>query len=75
MTVRGVGSMMEALMSDGDIRFQAVYLGYKDEREYFTKQDNDEMDRLKLWDLKEDVGYFDESDLEIAKLITNRSEE
>lgn len=75
MTVRGVDPMMEALMSDGDIRFQAVCLGYKDEREYFTKQDNDEMDRLKLWDLKEDIGYFDECDLEIAKLIANRSED
>ena len=28
---------------DGEIHYQAVYLGYKDELESFTKQENDEM--------------------------------
>lgn len=60
--------LFKVMSPDGDVRFQAVYLGYKDELENFTKQDNDKMDRIRLWDLKEDIGYFDECDLEIVKL-------
>lgn len=50
---------------NGDTRWQAVYLGHKDELDHFEKQNNDEMDKILLWDLKEDIGYFDECDLEI----------
>lgn len=60
--------LAKVMSPDGEIRFQAIYLGYKDELENFTKQDDDEMDRIMLWDLKEDIGYFDECDLEIVKL-------
>lgn len=60
--------LAKVMSPDGEIRFQAIYLGYKNELENFTKQDDDEMDRIMLWDLKEYIGYFDECDLEIAKL-------
>lgn len=60
--------LAKVMSPDGEIRFQAIYLGYKNELENFTKQDDDEMDRIMLWDLKEDIGYFDECDLEIVKL-------
>ena len=43
-------------------------MGHKDELESFTKQENDEMDRIMLWDLKEDIEYFDECDLAIVRL-------
>lgn len=60
--------LAKVMAPDGEIRYQAVYLGYKDELQSFIKQDNDEMDKIMLWDLKEDIGYFDECDLEILKL-------
>ena len=60
--------LVKVMTPNGEIRYQAVYLGYKDEPESFTKQENDEMDRIMLWDLIEDIGYFDECDLEIARL-------
>ena len=60
--------LFKVMVPSGEIRFQAVYLGYKDELENFTKQDDDEMDRIRLWDLKEDIGYFDECDLKVVEL-------
>ena len=54
---------------NGDLRWQAVYLGHKNELEQYVKQDGDEMDKIMLWDLKEDIGYFDECDLKIIQLI------
>ncbi len=66
MEIKGLAKVMAP---DGEIRYQAVYLGYKDELESFIKQENDEMDRIMLWDLKEDIGYFDECDLEIVRLL------
>nr|WP_289765924.1 NUDIX hydrolase [uncultured Acetatifactor sp.] len=60
--------LAKVMAPDGEIRYQAVYLGHKDELQNFIKQDNDEMDKIMLWDLKEDIGYFDECDLEILKL-------
>lgn len=63
---KGLAKVMDP---DGEIRYQAVYFGKKNELEKFKKQNNDEMDTILLWDLKEDIGYFDECDLEIVKLI------
>lgn len=61
--------LAKVMNPDGEIRYQAVYFGKKNELEKFKKQNNDEMDTILLWDLKEDIGYFDECDLEIVKLI------
>lgn len=60
--------LFKVMLPDGEIRYQAVYFGYIDKLENFMKQDNDEMDRIMLWDLKEEIGYFDECDLKIVKL-------
>lgn len=59
--------LVKVVAPDGETRFQAIYLGFKDELEDFKEQDSDEMDRIMLWDLKEEIGYFDECDLEVIK--------
>lgn len=61
--------LVKVMAPNGDLRWQAVYLGHKNGLEHYVKQDGDEMDKIMLWDLKEDIGYFDECDLEVAKRI------
>ena len=52
----------------GEIKYQAIFLGFLDELMPFEKFDGDEMDKLMLWDLKEDIGYVDECDLKMVEL-------
>lgn len=44
---------------DGEIKYQAVFMGVQDDLAPFEKNDNDEMEKLMLWDLNEDIGYAD----------------
>ena len=53
---------------DGATVFQAFFAGEQDELLPFVKHDGDEMDRIMLWDLKEDIGYVDECDLKMVEL-------
>lgn len=53
---------------DGAIKYQAVFLGFLDELIPFRKCNGDEMDKIMLWDLKEDIGYVDECDLKMVEL-------
>lgn len=50
----------------------AIFSCTKDEILPFIKQDNDENDEIKLWDLQEDIGYVDEIDLKIIELIQDQ---
>ena len=36
----------------------------------FIKKDDDENDEIKLWDLKESIGYVDEIDVKIIEIVT-----
>lgn len=56
----------------GEIVYMAIFLCIKDEILPFIKQDNDENDEIKLWDLQEDIGYVDEIDLKIIELIQDQ---
>lgn len=58
---------------NGEIKYQAVFLCYQDELNPFEKADNDEMDKIMLWDLKENIGYVDEIDLKILEMICETS--
>lgn len=53
---------------DGSICYQAVFQGYQEELEPFVMTEEDEMDKIRLWDLMEDIGYVDECDLKIVKM-------
>lgn len=55
----------------GKIVYTAIYYTTKDKIAEFIKNDLDENDKIMLWDLKEDIGYVDEIDKEIIKLVMN----
>lgn len=52
----------------GEIKYQAIYHCFQKKLATFEKKDNDEMDKIILWDLKQDIGYVDECDLKILEL-------
>ena len=41
------------------IKYQAIYIGYKSRLSDFIYKDNDEMKKIYLWNLKENIGYVD----------------
>lgn len=54
---------------NGEIVYMAIFLCVKDEIIPFVKKDDDENDEIKLWNLKENIGYVDEIDLKIIEII------
>ena len=50
-------------------RIEAVYLGYKNGLEDYMKQDGDELDKVMTWDLKKDIGHFDECEGEMKNML------
>jgi 8-oxo-dGTP diphosphatase len=56
--------------SRGTIKYQAVFYGTMPALAPFSHIAEDEMDKIRLWDLKEDIGYVDECDLKIVELVT-----
>ena len=56
--------------SRGLIKYQAVFTGELAELQPFIPGKGDEMERIRLWDLKEDIGYVDECDLKMALMTT-----
>ena len=59
--------------SHGKQKYQAVFLGQKEALEPFVYSENDEMSKISLWDMKEDIGYVDELDVAIVKAIETQS--
>ena len=59
--------------SRGLIKYQAVFTGELTELQPFIPAKGDEMERIRLWDLKEDIGYVDECDLKIALMVAGNS--
>lgn len=53
---------------DGEIRYQAIFRGNLEELHPFIGMDADEMERIMLWDLKEDIGDVDLCDLKMVEL-------
>ena len=60
--------LFKVMKPNGEIKYQAIFLGYQDELAPFDKCDGDEMDNIRLWDLKEDIGYVDECDLKMVEM-------
>ena len=54
---------------NGEIVYMAIFFCEKEEIITFVKKADDENDNIKLWDLKEDIGYVDEIDAEIIRII------
>lgn len=53
----------------GEIVYMAIFTCKKESIVPFVKTKNDENDKIMLWDLKEDIGYVDEIDLEIISMV------
>ena len=56
--------------SHGITKYQAVFLGESTELIPFIHSDIDEMEKIYLWDLKEDIGYVDECDKAIVEIVS-----
>ncbi len=59
--------------SHGKQKYQAVFLGEKEALEPFTCSEGDEMSEIRLWDLKEDIGYVDELDVAIVTIVVENN--
>lgn len=55
--------------SHGRQKYQAVFQGEKEALDPFVYSEGDEMSKIHLWDLKEDIGYVDELDVAIVNTI------
>lgn len=55
----------------GKIKYQAIFVGEQDKLSPFQYSEGDEMDEIKVWDMKEDIGYVDECDVKIVKMVCN----
>ncbi len=55
--------------SNGNFR-QAVFVGWQKEIVLFEHGKNDEMEKIILWDMKEDIGYVDECDVKIVQIVS-----
>ena len=58
---------------NGMIVYMAIFSSEQNDITPFIKKDGDEFDDIILWDLKDDIGYIDEVDLEIIKTIKKNS--
>lgn len=52
---------------NGTLCYQAVFVGKVEKLETFVTTDEDEMSEIMRWDLKQDIGYVDECDVELVK--------
>lgn len=50
------------------IRYQAIFYCEQEELSEFIKNDDDEMDKILLWNMVENIDYIDEVDLKIVQI-------
>ena len=56
----------------GNIKYQAIFVCSQDELIPFERNDSDEINEIKLWDMQEDIGYVDECDVKIVQMVYER---
>lgn len=69
LTFRGLFQVQD---SKGIQKYQAVFIGEQNALSPFESSEQDEMAAIRLWDLKENIGYVDECDLKIVQIITQK---
>ena len=52
---------------NGEVKYNPVYFRKVDEIQPFKQ--NEEISEIRLWDLKEEIGYIDSVDIKILKFI------
>lgn len=50
------------------IRYQAIFYCEQEKLSEFIKNDDDEMDKILLWNMVENIDYIDEVDLKIVQI-------
>ena len=53
----------------GNMKYQAIFVCHQEELHPFVHNDNDEMDEIRLWDMRENIGYVDECDVKIVQIV------
>lgn len=53
----------------GKRKYQAIFLCTQDRLIPFEHSEGDEMEKIMLWDMKEDIGYVDECDVKIVEMV------
>lgn len=71
MVFRG---LFKVLRPNKEVVYQAIFLGSQGALQPFTKNENDEMEQIMLWDLKQDIGYVDECDMKMVEISCGDSE-
>lgn len=61
--------LVKVMNPNGEPRHQAVYQCFQERLLPFDKKEDDEMDEIMLWDLKQNIGYVDECDIKILELF------
>ena len=61
--------LIKAEDPNGIIKHQVIFVCYQDELSPFIHEENDEMEKIYLWDMKEDIGYVDECDIKIVDIV------
>jgi len=68
LTFKGLFKVEDA---KGNLKYQAIFVCEQEQLTPFEYSDGDEMLEIKLWDMKENIGYVDECDLKIAQIVCN----
>ena len=68
LTFKGLFKVKDA---KENIKYQAIFVGRQNELTPFAPNETDEMEKIILWDMKEDIGYVDECDIKIAQIISS----
>lgn len=58
----------------GYTKYQAVFAGCQNELSPFIHAENDQMEKIYLWDMKENIGYVDECDKKIVEIVYRLSD-
>ena len=61
--------LFKVVDAKGIIKYQAIFIGEQAELFPFEYKENDEMSKIRLWDMQEDIGYIDECDVKIAQIV------
>lgn len=61
------GLLKSKKIINGEIKFNPVYLARTEKIQPFIE--NEEISKIKLWDLKEEIGYIDSVDIRILDFI------
>ena len=57
--------------AEGQIKYQAIFTCQQEELKLFKHTEIDEMTEIRLWDMREDIGYVDECDVKIVQMLCN----